>query len=104
VPARSARCRPAGDPHHLAAVVSAAHEPIWPHGLCSGCGLLWPCAPAVDELLAEHGTGLQLSAALWTLFDKAAQAVPTAPWLVLYEQCIRQPLRYVVRLTAGADR
>lgn len=81
-----------------------AHEPAWPRGLCVGCGQVWPCEPAVAELVDEHGTGLPLAAALWAMFDQAAQAVPTAPALALYEQCIRRPLRYVARLTAGAGR
>lgn len=73
------------------------HEPAWPNGLCTRCGLLWPCEPVVDQLVDEHGLGLPLSAAVWQLFDQAARAVPQAPVLALYEQCIRRPLRYAAR-------
>jgi hypothetical protein len=80
------------------------HDPAWPHGLCSRCGLVWPCTDRVDELLDEHGLGLPFAAALWELFVQAAHAVPQAPFLVLYEQCIRQPLRYAKKRAAEANR
>lgn len=80
------------------------HQPSWPWGRCSGCGLPWPCQTRVAELVDEHGDGLPLTAALWQLFDQAAHAQPTAPPIVLYDRCIRQPIQYVQRLTDGADR
>jgi hypothetical protein len=84
----------------VAAVVTG-HEPLWPRGLCSSCGLLWPCDPVVAQLVDEHGLGLPLSAAVWTLFEQAAYAVPTAPALALYEQCIRQPLALAEKMRGG---
>ena len=70
------------------------HEPVWPDGTCRPCGVPWPCERAVAEL-AEYGTGLPLAAAVWRIFDEAAQAVPAVPLLVLYERCIRRPLAAV---------
>ncbi|MEV6297866.1 hypothetical protein AB0M02_00500 [Actinoplanes sp. NPDC051861] len=69
------------------------HEPTWPTGTCIACGQLWPCEPAVAALIEEFGDGLPLAAALWCLFDEAAQALPLASFLALYERCVRQPLR-----------
>jgi hypothetical protein len=77
------------------------HRPEWPQGICAGCGLLWPCEPVVAQLVDEHGLGLPFSAALWSLFDQAAQAVPTAPVLALYDQCIRQPLALAEKIRGG---
>jgi hypothetical protein len=43
-------------------------------------------------MLAEHGSGLRLSAHLWALFDEAAKTMPHAPVILLYQLCIRRPL------------
>lgn len=70
------------------------HDPDWPQGLCAGCGLVWPCEQVMAVIVDKYGLGLPFAAELWRLFDQAARAVPAAPFLVLYEQCIRQPMRY----------
>lgn len=57
----------------------------------------------MDQLIDQHGSGLPFSAALWDLFDQAARAVPQAPVLALYEQCIRQPIRYALRTENTRD-
>ncbi|GAA2712929.1 hypothetical protein [Actinoplanes palleronii] len=71
------------------------HEPIWPYALCADCGRRYPCDAGLEELVA---------AKLWDLFDQAAREAPAVPFLALYQQCIRRPLRTAMALAGPVSR
>ncbi|GIF07113.1 hypothetical protein [Actinoplanes siamensis] len=71
------------------------HQPTWPDATCGTCGEEWPCEPAVGALVAEHGTGLLLSAALWRTFDELARMLPGRSFSELRWRCFGQPLAHV---------
>ncbi|GIF06358.1 hypothetical protein [Actinoplanes siamensis] len=71
------------------------HRPTWPDATCGTCDADWPCDPAVDALVADHGTGLPLSAALWRAFDEVARMLPGASFADLRWRCFGRPLAHV---------
>ncbi|MDI6101610.1 hypothetical protein QLQ12_23600 [Actinoplanes sp. NEAU-A12] len=66
----------------------AEHTPDRPSWDCRSCGRPWPCDPARERLVREHGR-VELAVLMWDQLEEAAREMPHTPASELFDRFLR---------------